>query len=68
MPGGLRERIDEGRLLLGSPASVLKQIEAIRRDLGAGVIDLTVTHQMGEKTNRSIELIAEKILPTIRGW
>ena len=68
MPGGLRERIDEGRLLLGSPASVLKQIESIRRDLGAGVIDLTVTHQMGEKTNRSIELIAEKILPTIRGW
>lgn len=68
MPGGLRERVDEGRLLLGSPDSVLKQIEAIRRDLGAGVVDLTVTHQMGPKTNRSIELIAEKILPKIRSW
>ncbi len=68
MPGGLQERVDEGRILLGGPASVLKQIETIRRDLGAGVVDLTVTHQMGEKTNRSIELIAEKILPTIRGW
>jgi alkanesulfonate monooxygenase SsuD/methylene tetrahydromethanopterin reductase-like flavin-dependent oxidoreductase (luciferase family) len=68
MPGGLRERVDEGCLLLGSPASVTKQIEAIRRDLGAGVVDLTVTHQMGAKTNRSIELIAEKILPTIRAW
>jgi alkanesulfonate monooxygenase SsuD/methylene tetrahydromethanopterin reductase-like flavin-dependent oxidoreductase (luciferase family) len=68
MPGGLRERIDEGRILLGGPASVIKQIEKIRRDLGAGVLDLTVTHQMGAKTNRSIELIAEKILPTIRGW
>ena len=68
MPGGLRERVDEGRLLLGGPASVLRQIEAIRREVGAGVIDLTVTHQMGEKTNRSIELIAEKILPTIRAW
>ncbi len=68
MPGGLRERVEEGRILLGGPESVLKQIEKIRDDLGAGVVDFTVTHQMGAKTNRSIELIAEKILPKIRGW
>ena len=68
MPVGLRERVEEGRILLGSPATVLRQIETIRRDLGAGVLDLTVTHQMGAKTNRSIELIAEKILPVIRSW
>ena len=68
MPASLRERVDEGRILLGSPASVIKQIEVIKRALGAGVLDLTVTHQMGEKTNRSIELIAEKVLPVIRSW
>jgi alkanesulfonate monooxygenase SsuD/methylene tetrahydromethanopterin reductase-like flavin-dependent oxidoreductase (luciferase family) len=67
-PGGLRERIEEGRIMLGSPDSVLRQIENIKRELGAGVLDLTVTHQMGEKTVRSIELIAERILPRIRAW
>ena len=68
MPSTLQARVDEGRLLLGSPESVIKQIEAIKRDLGAGVLDLTVTHQMGEKTVRSIELMGEKILPRIRDW
>ncbi len=68
MPSTLRERIDEGRLLLGSPDSIVKQIEVIQRDLGAGVLDLTVMHQMGAPTLRSIELTGEKILPRIRGW
>jgi alkanesulfonate monooxygenase SsuD/methylene tetrahydromethanopterin reductase-like flavin-dependent oxidoreductase (luciferase family) len=68
MPNALSERVDEGRILLGSPDTVLRQIETIRRELGAGVLDLTVTHQMGEKTTRSIELIAEKILPIIHAW
>ena len=66
--GNVRERIAEGRVLLGCPDSVVKQIEAIRRDLGAGVIDFTVTHQMGEKTTRSIALLGEHVLPRIRSW
>jgi alkanesulfonate monooxygenase SsuD/methylene tetrahydromethanopterin reductase-like flavin-dependent oxidoreductase (luciferase family) len=68
MAGGLRDLVAEGRILLGSPDSVLRQIETIRRELGAGVLDLTVTHQMGKKTTRSIELIAEQVLPRIRSW
>ena len=68
MPRSLRDRVDEGRILLGSPETVLKQIERVKRDLGAGVIDFTVTHQMGEKTARSLELMGEKIIPVIRGW
>jgi len=67
-PLGLKDQIEQGRILLGSPDSVLDQIDNIRRNIGAGVLDLTVTHQMGEKTIRSIELMAEKILPKIRGW
>jgi alkanesulfonate monooxygenase SsuD/methylene tetrahydromethanopterin reductase-like flavin-dependent oxidoreductase (luciferase family) len=68
MPRGLKDSVEQGRILLGSPETVLGQIDTIRSKVGAGVLDLTVTHQMGEKTTRSIELIAEKILPKIRGW
>ena len=68
MPATLRDRVAEGRLLLGGPDTVVAQIEDMYRKLGAGVIDFTVTHQMGEKTTRSIELFAQKVLPRIRGW
>ena len=68
MPTTLQARVDEGRLLLGSPDTVLKQIERVRRDLGAGVIDFTITHQMGDKTTQSLELMGEKIIPVIRNW
>ncbi|MGZ5835456.1 MAG: LLM class flavin-dependent oxidoreductase [Xanthobacteraceae bacterium] len=66
MPRGLQENIDVGALLLGSPDTVVKQIERIHRDLGAGVLDLTIAHDMGEKTLHAIDLIGEKILPRIR--
>ncbi|MBN9084857.1 MAG: hypothetical protein BGP04_26600 [Rhizobiales bacterium 62-17] len=68
MPRSLQERIDQGQILLGGPDTVLKQIENIKRELGAGVIDFTVAHQMGDKTVRSIELLGEKVLPRIRHW
>lgn len=68
MPRSLQERIDQGQILLGGPDTVLKQIECIKRELGAGVLDLTVAHQMGAKTLRSIELLGEKVLPRIRHW
>ena len=67
-PRALQESIDQGQILLGGPETVLKQIEAITRALGPGVLDLAVAHQMGEKTNHSIELFAEKVLPRIRHW
>jgi alkanesulfonate monooxygenase SsuD/methylene tetrahydromethanopterin reductase-like flavin-dependent oxidoreductase (luciferase family) len=68
MPRDLQESIEQGQILIGGPETVLKQIESIKRTLGAGVLDLTVAHQMGEKTIRSIELFAEKVLPRIRHW
>ena len=66
MPRGLQENIDLGALLLGSPDTVIKQIERIHRDLGAGILDLTIAHDMGEKTLHAIDLIGEKVLPRIR--
>jgi alkanesulfonate monooxygenase SsuD/methylene tetrahydromethanopterin reductase-like flavin-dependent oxidoreductase (luciferase family) len=66
MPRGLQENIDVGSLLLGSPDTVVRQIERIHRDLGAGVLDLTIAHDMGEKTLHAIDLMGEKVLPRIR--
>jgi len=68
MPGSLQERIDRGQLLLGSPDTVVRQLENIKRALDCGVVDLTVAHQMGDKTTRSIELLGEKVLPRIANW
>jgi alkanesulfonate monooxygenase SsuD/methylene tetrahydromethanopterin reductase-like flavin-dependent oxidoreductase (luciferase family) len=66
--GELKDRIDTGQLLLGSPATVVKQIEKVRDDLGAGILDLTLAIQLGDKTMRSIELLGTKVLPAIRDF
>ncbi|MFT8242980.1 LLM class flavin-dependent oxidoreductase [Roseomonas sp. BN140053] len=66
MPHSLQEKIDLGQLLLGSPDTVVRQIEAIHRQLGPGLLDMTIAHQMGEKTHRAIELLGERVLPRIR--
>lgn len=68
MPRDLQTRIDEGQLLIGSPDTVVRQLENIKRELDCGVIDFTVAHQMGAKTDRAIELIGEKVLPRIGNW
>ena len=47
MPRGLQENIEVGSLLLGSPDTVVSQIERIHRDLGAGILDLTIAHDIG---------------------
>ena len=65
---GLRERIDSGQILIGSPETVIKQIRRVKEELGAGILDLTAAIQIGDKTTKSIELMTEKVLPEIRGW
>jgi len=66
MPRGLQDSIDVGSILLGSPDTVTKQIERIHRDLGAGILDLTVAHDLGAKTLHAIDLMATKIMPRVR--
>ncbi len=68
MPADLKTRIENGQILLGSPDTIVKQIENIKRELDCGVLDFTVAHQMGAKTNRSIELLGEKVVPRIANW
>jgi alkanesulfonate monooxygenase SsuD/methylene tetrahydromethanopterin reductase-like flavin-dependent oxidoreductase (luciferase family) len=62
----LGERIELGQVLVGSPDTVFKQVKRIREELGAGVVDLVVGVQLGEKTMRSIELFGTKVLPRIK--
>jgi alkanesulfonate monooxygenase SsuD/methylene tetrahydromethanopterin reductase-like flavin-dependent oxidoreductase (luciferase family) len=66
MPRGLQESIDLGQILLGGPDTVVRQIERIHRDLGAGILDLTIANDLGEKTLHAIDLIGEQVLPRIR--
>lgn len=68
MPADLKTRIENGQILLGSPDTIVRQIESIKRELDCGVLDFTVAHQMGAKTNRSIELLGEKVVPRIANW
>ena len=62
----LQERINLGQIVVGSPETVLKQIRRIRDELGAGIIDLVVGVQLGERTLRSIEQFGSKVLPRMR--
>jgi alkanesulfonate monooxygenase SsuD/methylene tetrahydromethanopterin reductase-like flavin-dependent oxidoreductase (luciferase family) len=62
----LRDRIEQGQILVGSPDTVVKQIKRIRDELGAGILDCTLAVQLGDKTLRSIELFGTRVLPKIR--
>jgi alkanesulfonate monooxygenase SsuD/methylene tetrahydromethanopterin reductase-like flavin-dependent oxidoreductase (luciferase family) len=62
----LKDRVEIGQLLVGSPETVIGQIARIRNELGAGILDCTLAAQLGEKTLRSIELFGTRVLPRIR--
>ncbi len=61
--GALSDRIERGQLLVGNPDTVVKQIARIKDIMGAGILDLVVTAQLGDKTMRSIEMFGTKVLP-----
>ncbi len=61
--GELFGRIEKGQVIVGTPETALKQIKRIRDELGAGILDLSLGAQMGDKTLRSIELFGSKVLP-----
>jgi alkanesulfonate monooxygenase SsuD/methylene tetrahydromethanopterin reductase-like flavin-dependent oxidoreductase (luciferase family) len=62
----LAERIELGQIIVGAPETALRQVRRIRDELGAGVLDLVVGAQLGERTLRSIELFGTKVLPRMR--
>jgi len=62
----LKDRIALGRIIIGSPETVVSQIASIARALRPGVLDAVSAFQLGERTDRSIALFGEKVLPRIR--
>ncbi len=63
--GGMRERIEKGQMLLGSPETVIGQIRRIHEQTGAGVLDL-IPGLSGPPALASIERFATRVLPAIR--
>jgi alkanesulfonate monooxygenase SsuD/methylene tetrahydromethanopterin reductase-like flavin-dependent oxidoreductase (luciferase family) len=64
--GQVADRIKNGQVLVGSPETVFKQLKRVRDELGAGILDLSLGAQLGDKTLRSIELFGTKVLPRMR--
>lgn len=64
--GDLRERMDTGQILAGTPATVLAQAAAIQRELGAGILVLAFIGPTPDKRRRSIELFGAEVLPRMR--
>jgi alkanesulfonate monooxygenase SsuD/methylene tetrahydromethanopterin reductase-like flavin-dependent oxidoreductase (luciferase family) len=64
--GDLRERIDTGQILAGSPQTVLAQAAGIGRELGAGILELAFIGPSPDKRRRSLELFGTQVLPRMR--
>ena len=62
----LKERIELGQTLIGSPSTVLKQIEDIYAKLSAGILDLIFLPTGRDKTLKALELFGTKVLPRLR--
>lgn len=62
----LLDRIEQGQVLVGSPDTVVRQIERIHDAIGMGILDCPLAAQLGDKTLRSIELFGTQVLPRIR--
>ncbi|HLH78272.1 MAG TPA: LLM class flavin-dependent oxidoreductase [Candidatus Binataceae bacterium] len=65
MPHTLRERVELGELLLGSPESVIAQAERMKQAIGAGVLDLSLAVR-GAKMRQALELFGTKVLPRLQ--
>ena len=62
---GIQERIENGQILVGSPATVIAQAKAIKDKLGCGILEVNSAAQMGHKTLKSLELFGTVVKPQI---
>src|SRR5205085_2064748 len=65
---GLADRVAIGQVFCGGPDSIVAQLQRVRTEVGAGVVNLLF--QIGSlppaATTRSIELFAKEVLPRVR--
>jgi alkanesulfonate monooxygenase SsuD/methylene tetrahydromethanopterin reductase-like flavin-dependent oxidoreductase (luciferase family) len=63
----LNDSIANGQIIIGSPDTVVAQVRDIAATpLKPGVLDLAPAFQLAGRTERSIELFGQKVLPRIR--
>jgi alkanesulfonate monooxygenase SsuD/methylene tetrahydromethanopterin reductase-like flavin-dependent oxidoreductase (luciferase family) len=61
--GAIDERIETAQLLLGSPQTVLGQLDRLRRELGVGIVELAFIAPGADLIRRSLELFGTEVLP-----
>jgi alkanesulfonate monooxygenase SsuD/methylene tetrahydromethanopterin reductase-like flavin-dependent oxidoreductase (luciferase family) len=64
-PGGIKDAVENGQILLGSPETVMKQIGRIREEIGAGILDLIFMAPTDDKARHAIELFGTRVLPRL---
>ena len=62
----LKERIELGQALVGSPDTVLGQVQDVQQKLGAGILDLIFLATGHDKTLKALELFGTRVLPRMR--
>ncbi|MBV9121566.1 MAG: hypothetical protein JOZ39_12730, partial [Chloroflexi bacterium] len=66
VPHDLQERLDLGQLLAGSPDTVLRQIDGVRRELDAGILEIIFSPVGRDKTLKALELFGRHVLPRMQ--
>lgn len=62
----LKERLELGQLIAGSPETVLKQMAWVHKELGNGILEMIFQPVGRDKTMHALELFGSKILPRMR--
>jgi alkanesulfonate monooxygenase SsuD/methylene tetrahydromethanopterin reductase-like flavin-dependent oxidoreductase (luciferase family) len=61
--GDIDERIETGQLMLGSPETVVGQVERLGRELGVGILELAFVSPNPALSRHSLELFGTRVLP-----
>ncbi|HYB31424.1 MAG TPA: LLM class flavin-dependent oxidoreductase [Solirubrobacteraceae bacterium] len=64
--GDIDERIESAQLMLGSPETVLGQVDRLRGELGVGILELIFIAPRPDAARRSLELFGTRVLPRMR--
>jgi alkanesulfonate monooxygenase SsuD/methylene tetrahydromethanopterin reductase-like flavin-dependent oxidoreductase (luciferase family) len=64
--GDIDERIETAQLMLGSPDTVLGQVDRLRCELGVGILELIFASPSPDLSRRSLELFGTQVLPRMR--
>jgi alkanesulfonate monooxygenase SsuD/methylene tetrahydromethanopterin reductase-like flavin-dependent oxidoreductase (luciferase family) len=64
--GDIDERIETAQLMLGSPDTVLGQVDRLGRELGVGILELIFAAPSPDLSRRSLERFGTEVLPRMR--